>query len=125
MAALPQFAQGFAWTTLEVKCPEATKVTRTREIKAKELEFEADDGTNKARIRGELTAVRARSKEQHLADANTGHVIVTKAVNALLTTLMPNKILQRVKRYLRREARKPLDMKVMEDLPSPCQSHQP
>jgi len=47
-----------------------------------------------------------------LADANAGHVIVTKAVNALLTTLMPNKILQRVKRYLRREARKPLVMKV-------------
>ena len=52
------------------------------------------------------------TKEQHLADANAGHVIVTEAVNALLTTLMPNKILQRAKRYLRREARKPLDMKV-------------
>ena len=47
-----------------------------------------------------------------MADVNTGHLIVTEAVNALLSTLMPNKILQRLKGYLRREARKPLDMKV-------------
>jgi len=32
MAALPQFARGFAWTTLEAKCHEATKATRAREI---------------------------------------------------------------------------------------------
>jgi len=112
MAALPQFVPGFAWTALEVKCHEATKATRTREIKAKEQELEADDGTEDDRITGELAALRARTKEQHLADANTGHVIVTKAVNTLLTTLMPNKILQRVKRQLRHQARKPLDMKV-------------
>ena len=96
----------------EVKCHEATEATRARKIKAKEVELEANDGTNEARINGEITAIRARTKEQHLADAHTGHVIVTEAINALLTTLMSNKILQRVKRYLCREARKPLDMKV-------------
>jgi len=97
---------------LEVKCHEATEVTREREIKAKEVELEADDGTEEARINGEIAATHVRTEEQHLADANAGHVIVTEAVNALLTTLMPNKILQRIKRYLHREARKPLDMKV-------------
>jgi len=89
MAALPQFTRGFAWTTLEVKCHEATEATRAREIEAKELELEADDGNEEARINGEIAAIRVRTKEQHLADANAGHVIVTEAVNALLTTLMP------------------------------------
>jgi len=112
MAALPQFTRGFAWTTLEVKCHEATKATRARKIKAKEVELEADERTEAGRINNEITAIRARTKAQHLADAHTGHVIVTKAFNALLTTLMPNKILQSLKRYLRRKARKPLDMKV-------------
>ena len=112
IAALPQFTQGFAWTTLEVKCHKATEVTRACEIKAKEVELEADDGTEADRINNEITAICARTEAQYLADVNTGHVIVTKVINALLTTLMPNKILQRVKRYLRHEARKPLDMKV-------------
>jgi len=102
MAALPQFTRGFAWTTLQVKCHEATEVTRARKIKAKAVELEADGGTKAGRINNKITAIRARTEEQYLADANAGHVIVTKAVNALLTTLMPNKILQRVKRYLRR-----------------------
>ena len=97
---------------MEVKCHEATKATRARETKAKELELEADDGTNEARLRAELAAIGARTEEQYLAVVNTGHVIVTKAINALLTTLMPNKIVRRIKRYLRREARKPLGMKV-------------
>jgi len=112
IAALPQFTQGFAWTTLEVKCHEATEVTRAYKIKAKEAELQADDGTKAARINREITAIHARTKAQHLADAHAGHVIVTEAITALLTTLMPNKILQCVRRYLRREARKPLDMKV-------------
>ena len=84
MAAFPQFTRGFAWTTLEVKCHEATKATRACEIKAKEVELEADDGTNAARINGEITAIRNRTKDQHLEDANTGHVFVTEALNALL-----------------------------------------
>jgi len=98
---------------LEVKCHEATEATRACNIKAKEAELEANDGTNEARINGEIDALRNRTEEQYLADVNQGHVIVTEALNALLATLLPNKILQRVKRYLHHKARKPLDMKVM------------
>jgi len=95
-----------------VKCHKAVEATREHDIKVKEAELEADGGTNKARISGKIAALHARTKEQCLADANQGHVIVTEAINNLMTTLMPNKILQRVKHYLRREARKSLDMKV-------------
>ena len=38
--------------------------------------------------------------------------MVTTALNRMMTGLLPNKALQRVKRYLRREARKPFDMNV-------------
>jgi len=100
MAALPQFTQRFAWTALEAKHHEAAEATSDRNIKAKEAELEADDGTNEARINREITALCARTKEQHLAAVNQGHVIVTKEINAWLTTLVPNKILQRVKRHL-------------------------
>jgi len=38
--------------------------------------------------------------------------MVTSALNQLMTGLLPNKVLQCVKRYLRREARKPFDMNI-------------
>jgi len=58
MAALPHFTRGFARTTFEVKCHEATEATRGRDIKAKEAELEANDGTNEARINGEIASYR-------------------------------------------------------------------
>jgi len=39
-----------------------------------------------------------------------GVAIVEAAIQDMVTVLLPTKILQRVKRYLRREARKPIDM---------------
>jgi len=97
MAVLPRLARGFAWTTLEAKGYDATEATRAHDIKAKEAELEADDETNKVRINGKIAALCTRTEPQCLADANQGHLIVTEAINALSTTLMPNKILQRVK----------------------------
>jgi len=38
--------------------------------------------------------------------------MVTSALNQMMTGSLPNKVLQRVKRHLRREARKPFDMNV-------------
>jgi len=38
--------------------------------------------------------------------------VVRDALNKVVKNLLPNKTLQRVKRYLRREARKPVDMSV-------------
>jgi len=38
--------------------------------------------------------------------------MVTSALNQMMTGFLPNNVLQRVKRYLRREARKPFDMNI-------------
>jgi len=38
--------------------------------------------------------------------------MVNNALNQLMTGLLPNKVLQRVKRYLQREARKPFDTSI-------------
>jgi len=46
-------------------------VTRACEIK--EVEFETNDGTKAGRINNEITAIRARTEAQCLADAHTGH----------------------------------------------------
>jgi len=45
-------------------------------------------------------------------DAGDGEYMVTSTLNQLMTGLLPNKALQRVKRYLRRQARKPFDMNI-------------
>jgi len=77
-----------------------------------------DDGTNVARRQGlnnHLAAVQALTDETILAQ-NVGIGIVTTALRQLATTLLPTKILQRVKRYLRREAKKPIEMGVRECL---------
>jgi len=77
-----------------------------------------DDGTNAARQNGlnaQLAAVQALTNETVLAQ-NGGLAIITTALNGMMTVLLPNKTLQRVKRHLRREARKPVDMPVREHL---------
>jgi len=59
-----------------------------------------------------LTDVTNKTKDACLSDAGDGEHMVTSALNQLMTGLLPNKVLQRVKRYLRREARKPFDMNI-------------
>jgi len=78
----------------------------------------ADDGTNTARrtaLDTHLAAMQALTDETVLAQ-NGGLQTIQTALNGMVTMLLPNKILQRVKRYLRREARKPIDMTVREHL---------
>jgi len=41
-----------------------------------------------------------------------GPEVIRDSLNEVVKNLLPNKTLQRVKRYLRREARKPIDMGV-------------
>jgi len=78
----------------------------------------ADDGTDAARRNGlnaQLAAVQAPTDETVLAQ-NGGLAIITTALNGMMASLLPNKILQRVKCCLRRETRKPVDMPVRECL---------
>ena len=84
-----------------MKCHKAVEVTRDRNIKAKEAELEADNGTNEPSINGEIAALRTKTEGLHLTDANQGHVIVTEAIDTLMTALVTSKILQCVKCCLR------------------------
>jgi len=73
----------------------------------------ADDGTNVVRanrLATHLAAMQALTNKIALAVAGIGTCIVTAALQDLAVVLFPTKILQRVKRCLRREARKPVDM---------------
>ena len=65
-----------------------------------------------ANLQAAVVTAKAKTQEEYLADIGDGHYLVEQALNHMMTTLLPNKILQRVKRYLRREARKPYDMDV-------------
>jgi len=53
-----------------------------------------------------------KTKDAYLTNAGDGEYIVTSALNQLMTGLLPNKALQRVKRYLWHKARKPFDMNI-------------
>jgi len=59
-----------------------------------------------------LAAAQATAQDAHLTNPGDGAFMVSTALNELMTGLLPNKVLQHIKRYLRREARKPYDMNV-------------
>jgi len=59
-----------------------------------------------------LRDAQNNTKEAYLTDAGDREYMVTSALNLLMTGLIPNKVLQRVKRYLRHEARKPFDYRL-------------
>ena len=58
------------------------------------------------------TAANHRTVLGQPLDQHTTRDVVKAALEAMLTGIMPNKALPRVKRYIRRECRKPADMKV-------------
>jgi len=59
-----------------------------------------------------LMDVQAKNMDAYLTDPGNGACMVSSALNELMTGLVPNKVLQRVKRYLQRKARKPFDMNI-------------
>jgi len=59
-----------------------------------------------------LTDATNKTMDAYLTDAGDGAYMVNNALNQLMTGLLPNKVLQRVKPYLRRKARKPFDMNI-------------
>jgi len=71
----------------------------------------AGAGAN-ANLAQALTNAQAKNMDAYLTVPGDGAHMVSSALNELITGLQPNKALQRVKQYLRREARKPFDMNI-------------
>jgi len=115
---IQQFAAGAALTTFNHQVILQAGPARAALIATAQAAVNGDDGSNAVRRTGletHLAAMQALTDETVLAQAN-GLAMVQTALNGMVTMLLPNKILQRVKRYLRREARKPVDMTVREYL---------
>jgi len=115
---IQQFAAGSALSGFNHNALVLAAPARATLVATAQAAVNRDDGTNVARAQGlndHLAAMQALTNETVLAQ-NVGAGIVTTALHALTTILLPTKILQRVKRYLRREARKPIDMGVREHL---------
>ena len=83
----------------------------TNAQKAKD-DYNDNDTTKTARLEQELKDAKAKTQAQYLNDPDDGAYMMNQALNEMMTGLLPNKVLQRVKRYLRREARKPYDMNI-------------
>jgi len=115
---IQQFAAGSALSGFNHNVLVLAGPARAALIATAQAAVNADDGTNAARRNGldaHLAAMQALNNETVLAQ-NGGLGNVTTALNGMMTILLPTKALQRVKRYLRREARKLVDMSVREYL---------
>jgi len=115
MQMMQQFARGSALSGFNAAVLTLAPAVRAQLLATAQTAVDADDGTDVARA-NRLTAHRdamaALTDTTVLGVAGSGIGIINSAVQEIVTVLLPNKILQRVKRYLRREARKPLDMTV-------------
>ena len=112
---LQQFCRGTALSTYNNQVHQLYLTGKNNDVKEKEDAVKADDGTDAARLanlQAAVTTAENKTQEEYLADGDDGRFMVDQALNHMMTVLLPNKILQRVKRYLRREARKPYDMDV-------------
>jgi len=115
---IQQFAAGSALSGFDHSVQVLAGLARAALIATAQAAVNANDGTNAARRNGldaHLAAMQALNNETVLAQ-NRGLAIIATALNGMMTVLLPNKILQRVKRCLRREARKPVDMPAREHL---------
>jgi len=115
---IQQFAAGSALGKFNHNVTVLAVPARAQLVATAQAAVNRDDGTNAARAQGlndHLAAMQALTNEAVLAQ-NVGTGIINTALQAMATILFPTKILQHVKRYLRREARKPVDMGVREYL---------
>ena len=112
---IQQFAHGSALSGFNHNALTPAAPARKQLVTTSQAAVNREDGTNAARAQGladHLAAMQALTNETALAIANIGTGIVAAALQELATVLLPTKIPQGVKRYLRREARTPLDMGV-------------
>jgi len=87
--------------------------TRAQAVKTAQAAADNDAGTNLARVgrlQAHLNAMQALTDDTVLGVAGIGIAIINAALQELAGILLPNKVLQRVKRYLGHDARKPIDM---------------
>ena len=109
-----QFCRGSGLSTYNTAVTGLCAIKKATAVLVAQRAVDADDGTDAVRLAGlqaTLTTAEGRDQAWFLAQAD-GNTVIGQAMQELLTALLPNKILQRVKRYLRREARKPVDMGV-------------
>jgi len=88
-------------------------MSQLRAVASAQTAMDNDDGTDIARanrLTAHLVAMQALTDITALDLQGLGVAIVDAAIQEMVTVLLPTKILQRVKRYFRREARKPIDM---------------
>jgi len=112
---MQQFTRGTAQGNYNTAVTQAYELQKAEDVKAAKAALAADDKADAAITRNLAAAVAAaetKTQEQYLGDDPTGKEIVKMALEILTEIMMPKKILQRAKRYMRREARKPIDMSV-------------
>jgi len=110
---MQQFARGSALSGFNAAVTQLAPPTRATAVATAQAAVDADDGTDVARagrLAANLAAMQALTDETVLALPGLGTAITDTAIQEMVTVLLPTKILQRVKRHLRREARKPVDM---------------
>jgi len=110
---MQQFCRGTVLSTYYSNVNQLCRNGKTADTVAAQLvidNYQGGDANVIANNAQALTDAQNKTKEAYLTDAGDGEYMVTSALNQLMTGLLPNKLLQRVKRYLQRKARKPFDM---------------
>ena len=112
---MQQFCRGTALSTYNSNVNQLYRNGKASDVAAAQLavdNYVGGDPNVVANLAQALTDAGNKTKEAYLSDAGDGEYMVTSALNQMMTGFLPNKVLQRVKRYLRREARKPFDMNI-------------
>jgi len=100
---MQQFCWGTALGTYNSNVNQLYRNGKAADIAAAQLavdNYQGGDPNVVANLAQALTDATNKSKEAYLGDAGDGEYMVTSALNQLMTGLLPNKVLQRVKRYL-------------------------
>jgi len=104
---MQQFCRGTALGTYNSNVNQLYHNGKAADIATAQLavdNYQGGDPNVVANLAQALTDATNKSKEAYLGDAGDGEYMVTSSLNQLMTGLLPNKVLQHVKRYLRREA---------------------
>ena len=115
---LQQFLRGTALSTYNTHVATMYGAAKANDTKTAEdaVKADADAGAPNpaatALLAQAVVDAKAKTQDAYLTEPDDGAYMVEVSLNSLMTSLLPNKVLQRVKRYLRREARKPFDMNI-------------
>jgi len=112
---MQQFCRGTVLSTYNSNVNQLCRNGKTADTAAAQLVIgncQGGDANVIANNAQALTDAQNKTKEACLTNARDGECTVTSALNQLMTGLLPNKVLQRVKRCLRRKARKPFDANI-------------